>query len=175
MVFALSAQNVAVPGSAEIRVLPRGFASIYLGFTFDEVYGLLQKEPLFSFRGRPDVSIPPFGKERKEQLIQSDGSTYLESGIFQFHEDALYSITLRMDSSQMDYYTMYATLSKRYGDPDSLDPRSARWESDGVRMELERPVVVRYIDMGAFNAIRESGAQQESLRQYSRELFLDNF
>jgi hypothetical protein len=165
-----------VPGSeADVpapQPLPRSFGSMVLGISLEQAKEDLQTDSLFSYRGDPDISFSPVDSQ---PIIRADGLAYLDAGIFQFHEDALYSITLQIDPEQLDYFTMYSTLTAKYGDPDYLDPQQSYWERNGVRMILEKPVTVKYLDMDAFTAIREAGAAQESVGDLSREIFLDNF
>jgi hypothetical protein len=112
-----------VPGSeADVpapQPLPRSFGSMVLGISLEQAKEDLQTDSLFSYRGDPDISFSPVDSQ---PIIRADGLAYLDAGIFQFHEDALYSITLQIDPEQLDYFTMYSTLTAKYGDPDYLDP-----------------------------------------------------
>jgi hypothetical protein len=70
---------------------------------------------------------------------------------------------------------MYTTIVEKYGDPSSLDPTEAVWDFDGIRIALERPLSVKYVDTLAFEEILRQNAQTESLNALSRERFLDQF
>lgn len=152
--------------------LPRGFTDLLLGSDLEELKQRLETNRQFDYRGDPDIRLSP---SSNQALIRTEGRGFMESGVFQFHEERLFSITLNIDIEQMDYFTMFRDLTQKYGDPDYLDPRLSYWNGDGIRMVLEKPLSVKYIDMQAFNRIREAGAAEESMGEFSRELFLDNF
>jgi hypothetical protein len=155
-----------------VAALPSSFGGVSLGISLDQAKEDISASPLFAYRGDPDISFLP---SDDQPIIRADGNGFLSSGIFQFHDDGLYSITLRLDEERMDYFTMFSDLSEKYGDPDYLDPQQCYWERDGVRMILEKPLTVKYLSMEVFNAIREAGAAEESISTMSRDLFLDNF
>lgn len=152
--------------------IPDRFDSIVLGAPLETVKLALQNNTFFNYRGDPDVSLAPIDRQ---PIIVSLGLGFMEEGVFQFKDERLYSITLRIDKDQIDYFTMYDFFSEKYGDPNYLDPQQSYWEQEGRRMVLERPVVVKYLDMDVFNRIREEGVAVEAIGEYSRELFLDSF
>ena len=47
------------------------------------------------------------------------------------------------------------------------------WEGGGVRLAVERPLAVKYIDLSIFESIVESGAAGESLNELTRDRFLE--
>jgi hypothetical protein len=163
----------SLPGQTPVEP-PRGFRSIELGMGLEEVKGLLIDDPLFDYRGDPDISFLPLPPQT---LIETSGSSFIRRAYFQFEEDLLYIITLAMDPERLDYYTLYSTLSEKYGQPESLDPTGAVWrfEDAGVRLSLERPLSVKYIDSTVFEALQEAGQVREDLWEISRENFLQQF
>ena len=76
---------------------------------------------------------------------------------------------LDLDPKRLDWYTMYTTLSARYGEADSVSPAGAVWSSGEVRLSLERPLTVKYIDRPVFERLQEKGRAQESLKDLSRD------
>jgi hypothetical protein len=166
------AASVADTGAAITAGIPAGIGNMELGMEFQTAFNTLQSEPLFAFRGNPDVSLRPVDRQ---PLIQTPGRGFISSGIFQFRDDILYSITLQLDEDKIDYFTMYNDLSEKYGDPEYLDPAQAWWQSGSTRLIIEKPLAVKYLDMDVFTSILEEGAAAESLADYSLELFLNNF
>ena len=152
--------------------LPRGFQDILLGLPMPEVKKLLEKNPYFAYRGDPDVSLAPVDKQ---PIIETAGVHFVSSGIFQFHNNALYTITIALNPQILDFYTMFTTLSNKYGDPTSLSPDEVVWENDQVRLSLEKPLTIKYIDRVVFNQIRDAGKAQQSLQQLSRQDFVQLF
>ena len=132
----------------------------------------LLDDPLYAYRGDPDVSFLPAGEQ---SLIECNGNSYLKRAFFQFHDDRLYIIILSLEQEKIDYYTLYRTLIEKYGDADALSPSAAVWSSDKVRFSLERPLVVKYIDKVVFDTLQDRGRVKESLRDLSREKFLEQF
>ena len=151
---------------------PEGFRSIQLGMELEQVKQLLIEDPLFDYRGDPDISFLPLPPQT---LIETSGSSFIRRAYFQFEEDLLYIIILSMDPDRLDYYTLYSTLSGKYGPPTSLDPTEAVWQFEGLRLSLERPLNVKYIDSTVFEALKEEGQVQEDLWEISKDNFLQQF
>ena len=151
---------------------PRGFRSIRLGMDLDRVKQLLIEDPLFDYRGDPDISFLPLPPQT---LIETSGSSFIRRAYFQFEEELLYIIILSLDPDRLDYYTLYSTLAGRYGDPTSLDPTEAVWLFEGLRLSLERPLNVKYIDSTVFEALQEEGQVQQDLWEISKDNFLQQF
>ena len=151
---------------------PLGFAGIEMGMELDLVKEQLMRDSQFRFRGDPDVSMLT---RRSESLIETEGISFIKRAYFQFYEGRLFTIILALNPDKLDHYTMYTLLVERYGEPVSLDPTQAVWEFDAVRMVLERPLSVKYIDSVVFDEILKKNAQTESLNALSRERFLDQF
>ena len=151
---------------------PRGFRSILLGAELEQVKQLLIEDPLFDYRGDPDISFLPLPPQT---LIETSGSSFIRRAYFQFDEDLLYIIILSMDPDRLDYYTLYSTLSDKYGQPTRLDPTEAVWQFEGLRLSLERPLNVKYIDSTVFEALKQEGQVQEDLWEISKDNFLQQF
>ena len=159
------------PGPGVIQP-PRGFRSIQLGMELERVKQLLIQDPLFDYRGDPDISFLPLPPQT---LIETSGSSFIRRAYFQFDQDLLYIIILSMDPDRLDYYTLYSTLSEKYGPPTRLDPTEAVWQFERLRMSLERPLNVKYIDSAVFEALKEEGQVQQDLWEISKENFLQQF
>jgi hypothetical protein len=163
---------VDAPGDAPRAQPPEGFRSIRLGMELEVVKELLQKDPLFAYRGDPDVSLLP---QPQQTLIECEGTSYIRRAFLQFHERRLYILILALDPQRLDYYTMYSTLSGKYGEPDRLDPSEAVWEFEGLRLSLERPLSVKYIDTEVFDKLQDEAQAGEDLRALARDQFLEQF
>ena len=162
----------SVPEGEAVEPPPRGFRSVKLGMELEQVKQLLIEDPLFDYRGDPDISFLPLPPQT---LIETSGSSFIRRAYFQFEEDLLYIIILSMDPDRLDYYTLYSTLSGKYGPPTSLDPTEAVWQFEGLRLSLERPLNVKYIDSTVFEALKEEGQVQEDLWEISKDNFLQQF
>ncbi|POQ98202.1 hypothetical protein AU468_14295 [Alkalispirochaeta sphaeroplastigenens] len=164
---------LAVGGQAfSQESLQRGFRELLLGLPFETIQDRLKEDLSFSYRGEPDVSM---SLTSGEYVIDVRGRRYLERGLFQFHQEELYIITLYPNPQLLDYFQIFERLRSRYGEPRDLDNRRAFWEDGITRIELERPLVVRYLDLQRFLERRQERRTRETLEDLSREQFLESF
>ncbi len=154
------------------RELPRGFGRMEFGMSRDEVGTLLVEDPNFNYRGDPDVQFLP---RREQVVIDTAGFDFVSRGYFQFYDGGLYSIIIKLDTRQVDYFSMFSRLRQQYGHPDSLSPSGAIWEDGEVRLALERPLSVKYLDLGAFESIRGERQARESDRARALRNFIEQF
>jgi hypothetical protein len=155
-----------------VQPLPAGFRSISLGMGLEQVKQALASDPLFLYRGDPDVSFLP---QTNQYLIECPGSTYLRRAYFQFADSRLFIMILVLDTQRLDHYSIFSALTTKYGPPASLDPQESVWQSDTVRFSLERPLTVKYLDNKTFSAVLAKGGAQKDLDQLSREKFIEQF
>ncbi len=160
--------------SAQETVLevPDRFGNIVLGMSMEDTKKELQADGNFNFRGNPDISIL---RRPDQSLIECRGYDFIERAFFQFKEDSLYSITILLNQEMLDHYSLYTTLSGKYGDPDKLDPERSVWESETNTLVLERPLQIKYLDRKLMEGITTEGKISESLSELSRVQFLEQF
>ena len=152
--------------------LPRGFHGIELGMELEQVKELLLKDELFYYRGDPDVSFLPMPKQT---LIECPGNTYISRAYFQFDQKKLFIMILSLNIKEVDYFSMFTALSEKYGSPTYLDPSAAVWNSEQIRLSLEKPLSVKYIHLPVFNQLRNQGKAEEGTLEYYRKEFLKEF
>jgi hypothetical protein len=162
----------AVAPAPALHPLPTAFRGIALGMTVDQVKEALKQDPLYLYRGDPDVSFLPLSSEN---LIECEGSSYLSRAYFQFAGGRLYVLILVLDPKKLDHYSLFTAFNAKYGEPSSLDPKETVWLSDAVRFSLERPLTVKYIDRRVFTEQVARGAAQQDLEQLSRGRFIEQF
>lgn len=168
---ALSSGKTGAAGGSAARV-PDSFREIRLGMTIGEVEAALEKDPYFEYRGPPDVSMLA---SPDENLIETNGYSFISRAFFQFYDKKLYIMILMLDPRQISYYTMYTTLIAKYGPSTSLSPEEVIWESPSYRLSLERPLSVKYIDKSVFDRLKRAGKMKRAERSISRERFLNQF
>jgi hypothetical protein len=151
---------------------PMTFRGLSLGMGLDQVKAALKADPLFRYRGDPDVSFLP---QTSQYLIECEGASFLRRAYFQFADGRLFIMILVLDTQKLDHYSLFVTLTTKYGQPTSLSPSESVWLSAPVRFSLERPLTVKYIDNTTFSAILAKGGAQKDLEQLSREKFLEQF
>jgi len=163
--FLFSQTPLPAPFSA-----PDGFLSIKLGLDVDTVKKLLVSEDYLNYRGDPDVSFLPLSAE---PLIECDGYMYVDKGYFQFSKKKLFIITIVLDAKKLDYFTLYTSLTAKYGKCTSLNPETVIWEFDSVRLSLERPLTVKYIATKVFDQIKAANQGEENLLSANKKEFLE--
>ena len=152
--------------------IPDRFGNIVLRMSMENVKKELLADGNFNFRGDPDLSIL---RRPDESLIECRGYDFIEWAFFQFKEDSLYTITILLNPEMLDHYSLYTTLSGKYGNPDKLDPERSVWESETNTLTLERPLQVKYMDREIMEGITTEGKISESLSELSLTQFLEQF
>lgn len=165
-----AAQTSSSAAAAKPAALPKGFRGIELGMSIDEVEDLLKKDSLFSYQGPSDVSLLP---SPNMSLIEVEGISFVKRAFFQFYEKKLWVMVFYIAQDKVDHYTLYSSLSSKYGEPASIDPKEARWEDGSVRIALERPLTLRYMDLAVYRSLNESGAAKEGEREIELRDFLN--
>ncbi|MFW6293844.1 MAG: hypothetical protein ACOC7V_16185 [Spirochaetota bacterium] len=164
------AQDVGAQDADDVEALQRGFSLLELGMSIDAAKAALLEDPSFRYRGEPDVQFLP---TTEIPIIETEGRAFVDRGIFQFHEESLYIISVVLDRARLDYFSVYESLVDQYGEPDRLDPGQAVWESAATRISLERPLTVKYIDSDVLSSIIEAGEIEEALDRITRDRFLE--
>jgi len=170
LAFAFVSMSAIGQQTDETGALQRGFSLLELGMSIETTKAALLEDPSFRYRGEPDVQFLP---ATEIPIIETEGRAFVDRGIFQFHDDSLYIISVVLDRSRLDYFAVYESLVAQYGEPDRLDPSQAVWESEATRISLERPLTVKYIDSEILTGIIESGEMEEALDQVTRDRFLE--
>lgn len=155
--------------------LPHGYKDVILGMSLEETKDALLKEPDFGYHGERDVSLIP---HTNKVLIETDaekglGSNFLSRCWFQFHNNQLFTITININTNKMDYYSVFTTLCKKYGEPQNFDPNSATWKNEDVTMSLEKPLTLKYIDNKLFEDTQNYSNVPSSPQELTQEMFLD--
>ena len=71
----------------------------------------------------------------------------------------------------MDYYSIFTTLSEKYGKPDSFSPTMATWKNDSTTMTLEKPLTLKYIDNEIQKSIQNYSNIQSSAEEKTQKMF----
>ena len=157
---------------SEEETLPSQFREMTLGMSLDDLKTALKEDTLFNFRGDRDVSFLP---AREESLVEVSGFSFIKRAFFQIRDGAVFIMAFTLNTDMMDHYSVFTTLVEKYGAPSFLNPREAVWESEGIRLALERPLTVKYIDKKVFDDIISESSVIQSRRVKQRQEFLDEF
>ena len=156
----------------EPEEIPRQFRELYLGQTMDALQSALVSDGLFRFRGERDVSFLPV---RDETLVETTGLSFVSRAYFQLADGAVYIMSFTLDTRLMDHYSVFTSFVRKYGEPVSLSPQEAVWESDDTRVSIERPLTVKYVDKTVFNRLIAEAGALENRGYMAREEFLADF
>ncbi len=163
---------IALSAAAQPQQLPLGFQEYRLGMSLQEVKETLRRDSNFRYRGDPDVT---FLLRPNTNLIDVEGGFFIRRGYFQFREERLIILTLELQPQRLDYFSLFTTLSKKYGEPTRLDPSGAFWENEEVLLSLEKPLTVKYQDRRTMEELRQAARTEQTLQALTRERFLDQF
>jgi hypothetical protein len=152
--------------------LPRQFRELSLGMKLDDLKAALLSDDYFNFRGDRDVSFLPI---REQSLVETTGSLFIRRAFFQLRDGEVFIMSFSLNSEIIDHYSVFTQFVEKYGQPSSLDPRSAIWETDETRIAIERPLTVKYIDKTVFNDIVNESGLLESSQVRLRQDFLNEF
>lgn len=155
--------------------LPEGYGGVKLGMSLEQVKKALKDNTDFGYHGDRDVSLLP-GENR--MLIETDATTYagysfLERCWFQFYNDKLYIITINVNREKMDHFSIFDSLCKKYGMPDSVNPEKSVWKDGSVTMSLERPLTLKYVDQKTFDSLMNTSKVGPNGTEMTRDMFLE--
>ncbi len=161
--------------SAQKKSVAKGYGGVNLGMTLEEAKKALRGNTEFGYNGERDVSLLP-GENRI--LIETDAVaghrySFLERCWFQFYEDRLYIITINVNRERMDHFSIFDSLCKKYGNPDSVSPEKSVWKDGDYVMSLERPLTLKYLDQKTFDSLAKKSLVGPSGTEITREMFLD--
>jgi hypothetical protein len=160
-------------GTRSTTELPRGYRTVTLGIGLEELKETLRRDTdTYLFREDRDVYLVPL---RNENYVETTGRTFIKRAFFQLKDAIVYVISLELNPGRIDYYSVLSTFRLKYGEPKSIDPQKAVWESGTVRVSIERPLTVKYIDRAVFDTMLTDAKAEESAGTMIRENFLQDF
>lgn len=160
------------PTQPSVQGIPRMYRGLGLGMSIEAVKDELKRDPVFGYRGDRDMSLLP---TQNRSLIETSGNYFIRRAWFQFYDNGLYTMIFKLNADHVDYYSIYSNLCKKYGDPNSLNPQQAVWESDSLRLVLERPLTVKYIDLTVFNTLLDQSSVEQAAAEKNLEAFIESF
>lgn len=166
------AQQTPEQSTEERQELPKQFRNYSLGMKLDDLKAALLDDNLFNFRGDRDVSFLPV---REQSLVETTGSLFVRRAFFQLRDGQVFIMSFALNTQIIDHFSVFTQFVEKYGQPSSLDPRSAIWETDEVRIAIERPLTVRYIDKTVFDDIVNESGLIESGQVRLRQDFINEF
>ena len=81
----------------------------------------------------------------------------------------------KLNTDTVDYYSVYSKFCEKYGEPASINPQRAVWEDEHTRVVIERPLIVKYIDLTVFNELISQSTTEKAAAETNRQNFIDGF
>jgi hypothetical protein len=147
--------------STAVQPLPNGYRAYIFGMTADAVRAALTTDSFFRYTGPDDA---PMLNTPDNSGFEVDGVFFIRRAMFLFNNDRLYSITLELNPTFIDYFAVFNALQNKYGPVTDLNPQLAFWDNEAVLLTVERPLKVKYVDMTILNEIRDNFSVNQNLQ-----------
>jgi hypothetical protein len=158
------------------EALPRAFQGLSLGMSRDALKTALRENSLFRVKeAQDDLLTMSAMSSGAENTLEVDGVPrgFIRRAFFELNDEQVFTMSFVMDTALVDHYSVFMSLVNKYGEPSFLDPKQTVWESDETWVAIERPLTVKYIDLGVFNALIAGANAQQSANERRREDFLN--
>jgi len=124
-----------------------GYKNIRLGASREDAINAILSDytmilPRKYMTGKADITA-----EESETFLALEENRFYRSGYFLFKNDALYSITVNFQPNQVDFLELLSALNSKYGKGAFLDADTVAWQNGDTRIILERPSIVKYINV----------------------------
>ena len=126
------------------RAEGKGFFGIRIGMTRSEVIQKAEETDIILVPKNRDVEFFPVENRKILTLSIEPEVPFIYC---QFYDDILLSLTAVFDERHIDYYALTLEMENRYGGHDRITPSWREWEVDGTLIKVEKPAVVKYMDL----------------------------
>lgn len=148
----------AIPGAA----LPEGYARYKFGMSRTTILDLIKTDP--ALRAWDADFIEGFEKE-DWSVLSAVGPPHLNHAWFVFDDKSeLWCITLYFNPARYSYLEVANALKQKYGRPTVLGQDVTIWQNERIRLQLEKSLHLKYIDLVRFASIKREFSP-ELLRQ----------
>jgi len=146
--------------------LPDGYARYKFGMTRDTVVEIIRTDP--ALKAWDADFIEGFEKE-DWTVLSAVGPPHLDNAWFVFDEkNELWCVTLNFNSSRYSYLEVAKVLKEKYGRPAILGQDVTIWQSDRVRIQLEKSLHLKYIDLARFATVKREFSPELLKRETNR-------
>jgi hypothetical protein len=149
-----SANAAGSPASA--RRLSDGYRGVILGMDLSKAREILKKDRLLEIDVRSD-----FGDldEEPYHVLKARNVPYIKSIYYQFGTTAsvkrkLFAIIIHFNHRYNDFYRLLNKMKKKYGEPDLHTPTSASWYNSKIKIILNSPSTVKYIEIELYRKMQ---------------------
>ncbi|WP_295158100.1 hypothetical protein [uncultured Brachyspira sp.] len=141
--------NDAVMGRkpAVINIPITGFKNITLGATREDTINAILSDNTMTLPKQYMTGTVDLNAEESATFLALEENKFYKSGYFIFKDNALYSITIHFQPNQVDFLELLSSLNAKYTKGSFLNANTVAWQNGDTRIILERPSIVKYIDM----------------------------
>lgn len=148
----------AIPGAP----LPDGYAGYKFGMSRMKVLELIKADT--NLRAWDADFIEGFEKE-DWSVLSAVGPPHLNQAWFVFDDKSeLWCVALYFNPVRYSYFEVAKVLKKKYGQPALLGQDMTIWQNKRIRLQLEKSLHLKYIDLVRFASIKNKFSP-ELLRQ----------
>ena len=138
-----------------------GFKDIRLGATRKDTINAILRDgtmilPRKYMTGSVDITA-----EESATFLALEENKFYRSGYFIFKSDSLYSITIYFQPNQVDFLELLSALNSKYSKGAFLDANTVAWQNGNMRIILERPSIVKYINMNNITTTSETRIREK--------------
>lgn len=145
----VSITNDAVMGRkpAFIDIPITGFKNIKLGASREDTIKAILSDNTMTLPKQYMTGTIDLLAEESDSFLALEENKFYKSGYFIFKDNQLYSITIYFQSNQVDFLELLSALNAKYSKGSFIDANTVAWQNGDIRIILERPSIVKYINM----------------------------
>ena len=81
-------------------------------------------------------------------------------------------MSFALDKGLVDHYSVFKAMTEKYGNAGKIEPVEWVWEDGKIRISIERPLTLKYIDVAAFEGLKGKSGVEKAYKELSRDDFL---
>ncbi|WP_300753960.1 hypothetical protein [uncultured Brachyspira sp.] len=152
-----------------------GFKNITLGATREDTINAILGDNTMTLPKQYMTGTVDLSAEESADFLALEENKFYKSGYFVFKDDSLYSITINFQPNQVDFLELLSALNAKYTKGSFLDANTVAWQNGDTRIILERPSVVKYINMSNITSTSDTRIKEkeEAPPQNTRKSILE--
>lgn len=138
-----------------------GFKDIRLGATREDTINAILSDSTMILPRKYTTGSVDITAEESATFLALEENKFYKSGYFIFKNDSLYSITIYFQPNQVDFLELLSALNSKYSKGAFLDANTVAWQNGNMRIILERPSIVKYINMNNITTTSETRIREK--------------
>lgn len=151
-----NSSTTTTPNGNTQNRLSTGYRGVLLGMSLKKVREILKKDRLLEIDIRTD-----FGDldEEPYHVLRARNVPYIKSVYYQFGttqsvKRKLFAIIIHFNKRYNSFHMLYNKMKKKYGEAKLLTPRMAIWENTKVKIMINSPSTVKFIDLKLYKLMQ---------------------